>query len=505
MPAPRTTKTTPAPTAPARAPEAPPPAAAARLSRQNVKVIGLLLASSFVVILNETTMGVALPAIMAEMDVTEATGQWLTTAFMLTMAVVIPATGWIVQRLGTRGAFILAMAAFSTGTLLAAIAPAFGILVVARVVQATGTAIMMPLLMTTVMMLVPPAHRGRVMGNVSMVISVAPALGPTMSGLVVTSLGWRAVFWVVLPIALVSLTVGAVLVRDVADRARQRLDPLSLLLAVGGFGGLVYGLSSFGEAAQHAVAVPPSALVGAGAAFLAVFVWRQIVLQRTDAALLDLRVFRAPGFGLGLGLMALSFGSMLGTFMLLPIVTQKAMGISAVTTGLVMLPGGIAMGLLGPVVGNLYDRHGPRVLVLPGLGAVTAGMLVFASLSSTSPVWLVLAGHLVISLGLALVFTPSFTFTLAGLRPSLYSHGSAVMGTVQQLAGAAGTALFITLLTVRSVSMVDDGATAAAAMSGGARVAFLAGAALSLVTLVLATRLRRPAPVPGAEAHVGAH
>src|SRR5690606_24980904 len=155
-------------------------------------------------------------------------------------------TGWIVQRLGTRGAFILAMAAFSTGTLLAAIAPVFGILVVARVVQATGTAIMMPLLMTTVMMLVPPAHRGRVMGNVSMVISVAPALGPTMSGLVVTSLGWRAVFWVVLPIALVSLTVGAVLVRDVADRARQRLDPLSLLLAVGGFGGLVYGLSSFG-------------------------------------------------------------------------------------------------------------------------------------------------------------------------------------------------------------------------------------------------------------------
>jgi len=502
VPAPRTTQTTatPAPSTPPTAPtqdSAARPEASGRLSRQDLTVIALLLASSFVVILNETTMGVALPAIMSEMGVTEASGQWLTTAFMLTMAVVIPATGWLVQRLGTRGAFILAMSLFSAGTLLAALAPAFGVLVTARVVQATGTAIMMPLLMTTVMMLVPPAHRGRVMGNVSMVISVAPALGPTMSGLVVTSLGWRAVFWVVLPIALVSLAVGALLVRDVADRSRQRLDPLSLLLATGAFGGLVYGLSSFGEAAQHAVVVPPSALVGAGVAFLALFVWRQLVLQRTDSALLDLRVFKAPGFGLGLGLMALSFGTMLGAFMLLPIVTQKAMGISAVATGLVMLPGGILMGVLGPVVGNLYDRHGPRVLVIPGLGAVAAGMAVFATFTSTTPVGLVLVGHLVVSLGLALVFTPAFTFTLGGLQPRLYSHGSAVMGTVQQLAGAAGTALFITLMTVRSVSMVDDGASAAEAMSGGARLAFIAAAVLSVAALLLATRLRRPAVTAG--------
>ncbi|GAA1723207.1 DHA2 family efflux MFS transporter permease subunit [Isoptericola hypogeus] len=472
------------------------------LSRQNFVVIALLLGSGFVVILNETTMGVALPAIMAEMHVTEATGQWLTTAFLLTMAVVIPATGWLVQRLGTRGAFILAMSLFSAGTLMAALAPAFGLLVTARVVQASGTAIMMPLLMTTIMLLVPPAHRGRVMGNVSMVISVAPALGPTMSGLVVTSLGWRAVFWIVLPIAIVSLAVGTVLVRDVADRSRQRLDALSLLLATVAFGGLVYGLSSFGEAAQHDVAVPPAASVGVGVVVLALFVWRQLVLQRTDAALLDLRVFRAPGFALGIGLMALSFGTMLGTFMLLPIVTQKAMGMSAVTTGLIMLPGGLAMGLLGPVVGNLYDRHGPRVLVLPGLGAVAAGMVVFALLSPSTPVWVVLAGHIVVSLGLALVFTPTFTSTLGGLQPRQYSHGSAVLGTVQQLAGAAGTALLIALMTVRSITLADGGASEAEAMSGGARLAFVAAAVLAVAAFALATRMRKPATV---EAGVPAH
>lgn len=492
-----TTDTTPAPTG--TAPEGS-PAHDGRMSRQDFVVIALLLASSFVVILNETTMGVALPAIMAEMGVTEATGQWLTTAFLLTMAVIIPTTGWLVQRLGTRGAFMLAMSLFSTGTLLAALAPSFGLLVSARVVQASGTAIMMPLLMTTVMTLVPPTHRGRVMGNVSMVISVAPALGPTFAGLVVTSLGWRSVFWVVLPIALVSLVVGTLFVRDIADRARQRLDVVSLLLSVGAFGGLVYGLSSIGEAAQHDVAVPPGVSVGVGLAFLALFVWRQLVLQRTDSALLDLRVFRAPGFALGIGLMALSFGTMLGTFMLLPVVTQKAMGISAVTTGLLMLPGGLAMGLLGPVVGRLYDRHGPRVLVLPGLAAVAAGMVVFTQITPTTPVALVLAGHIVVSLGLALVFTPTFTSTLGSLQPRLYSHGSAAVGTIQQLAGAAGTAMLIALLTVRSVALEAGGASPEVAMAGGAKLSFGAAAVLAVAAFVLATRLRKPEPVEGAPA-----
>src|SRR5690606_19342103 len=171
------------------------------LAPEHFRVIALLLVSAFVVILNETTMGVALPAVMEEFDIPESSGQWLTTGFLLTVAVVIPSTGWLLQRLGTRGAFILAMSLFTTGTFLAAIAPVFGLLVAARVVQASGTAIMMPLLMTTVMSTVLPHRRGRVMGNVSLVIAVAPALGPTVSGAVVTGLGWREVFWVVLPIA----------------------------------------------------------------------------------------------------------------------------------------------------------------------------------------------------------------------------------------------------------------------------------------------------------------
>lgn len=466
-----------------------------RLSREHFLVVALLLASGFVVILNETTMGVALPPIMDELGITASTGQWLTTAFMLTMSVVIPTTGWLLQRLGTRGAFILAMSLFSAGTLVAALAPGFGVLVVARVVQASGTAIMMPLLMTTIMTVVPPHHRGKVMGNVSLVIAVAPALGPTMSGAVVTSLGWRSVFWVVLPIALTALAVGAVLVRDVADRARQRLDPLSLLLTTVAFGGLVYGLSSLGESAQHATPVPPAVPLGVGAAVLALFVWRQLVLQRTDAALLDLRVFLAPGFALGVAVLSVSMIAMFGSIILIPLVLQDAMGLEPLATGLVLLPGGLAMGLLGPVIGNLYDRVGPRPLVLPGLVGVGVAMLLFAMLTPTSPLAMVLVAHVALSLSLSLVFTPVFTAALGGLQPRLYSHGSAAISTVQQLAGAAGTALFVAILTLRQVALLDGGTSAPYALTGGARTAFLVGAAVMVVSVLLATRLRRP-PLP---------
>ena len=471
-----------------------------RLPREHFTVIALLLISAFVVILNETTMGVALPPIMDDLGVAASTGQWLTTAFMLTMAVVIPATGFLLQRLGTRGSYLLAMSLFSAGTLLAALAPSFAVLVTARVVQATGTAIMMPLLMTTIMTLVPPHLRGRVMGNISLVIAAAPALGPTMSGAVLGPFGWRGVFTVVLPIALATLVAGALLVRDVADRKHQALDPLSLMLAAVGFGGLVYGLSSLGEAARGHVPVPPAVPLVVGAVFLGLFVVRQLRLQRADVALLDLRVFKASGFSPALGAMAVSMLAMFGALILLPLLLQDALGLEPLATGLLVLPGGLAMGLLGPVIGNLYDRIGPRPLVLPGTVAVVVALAGMSTVTPTTSPFVVLAAHVVMSLGLALVFTPLFTAALGALTPNLYSHGSAAIGTVQQLAGAAGTAMFVAVFTARSVSLSDDGTSAASALTGGSQLAFIAGAAVMVVAVGLAFLVRKPAETEGGPA-----
>ncbi|WP_271171173.1 MFS transporter, partial [Microbacterium thalassium] len=215
------------------------------------RVIWLLLAAAFVAILNETTMGVAIPHLIDDLGITALAAQWLTTAFMLTMAVVIPITGFLLRRFTTRAMFIAAMSLFSLGTLIALLAPGFEVLLAARVVQASGTAIMMPLLMTTLMELVPPASRGRMMGRVSVVISLAPAIGPTLSGFLLDAVGWRSIFGFVLPIAVLALAAGARWMVNLGEPTHAPIDALSVVLSALGFGGLVFGLSQIGGAAAH--------------------------------------------------------------------------------------------------------------------------------------------------------------------------------------------------------------------------------------------------------------
>lgn len=483
-----------------RAPESPadarpePVAAPDRMTPRDRRAVVLLLISTFVVILNETVMGVALPHLMADLAITASTAQWVTAAFMLTMAVVIPVTGFVIQRTTTRATFVAAMGLFSLGTLVCALAPGFTVLLAGRVVQASGTAIMLPLLMTTVMTVTPPASRGRTMGNISVVISVAPALGPTLSGLVLSVLDWRWLFGLVLPIALGALALGAARLQNLTEPRYARVDVGSVVLAAVGFGGVVYGLSRFGEASGE-----PGGLVSAwapvlvGAAALSLFVARQIWLQRTDAALLDLRTFRSPTFAVAVVLMAISMMALFGTIILLPIYAQSVLGLEALQTGLLLLPGGLLMGLVAPSVGRAYDRFGPRVLLVPGTVVVSGAAWVLTTLGVGSPPWVLLAAHVVLSAGLALMFTPLFTASLGSLPPRLYSHGSAVVGTVQQVAGAAGTALFVTVMTAQGAALTDRGADVVEATAGGVHGAFVVGAVITLLAIPAAFAVRAPA------------
>jgi len=451
------------------------------------RAIALLMASAFTVILNETTMGVALPLIMQDLGITATVGQWLTTAFLLTMAVVIPATGFLINRLGTRWAYLAAMTLFSTGTLIALLSPSFGFLVTGRVVQATGTAIMMPLLMTTIMTIVPPHLRGRIMGNITLVIALAPAMGPTVSGVIADALGWRYVFGIVLPIAVAALVAGVLWIRDVSEKDHHPLDPLSLLLALIAFGGVVWGLSELGESARGEVAINPWLPLSLGVLVLGVFVWRQLARQRTDSALLDLRTFRSGNFSLSIGIMAIAMLAMLGTMVMLPLVLQDA---------LVILPGGLAMGLSGPLVGRLYDKHGPRPLMVPGLIAVVAGTATLAFINPAMPWYVIVIAQFLLMLGLSFTFTPLFSAAMGELAPHLFSHGSATINTVQQVAGAAGTALFVALLTIRSTSLADAGAGTADALTGGASLAFTVGAGVLVVAVFFAVLIKRVETAP---------
>ncbi|MDJ0348741.1 DHA2 family efflux MFS transporter permease subunit [Cryobacterium sp. PH29-G1] len=456
-------------------------------TKRNQLVIRLLLISAFVVILNETIMGVALPRLMKDLSITATAAQWLTTAFMLTMAVVIPITGFLIQRFHTRPVFITAMTLFSTGTLVAALAPGFEVLLIGRIVQASGTAIMMPLLMTTVMTLVAPASRGKTMGNISIVISVAPAIGPTISGLILSVLDWRWMFLLVLPIAVGALLLGAARIQNVTTPRTIPIDVISIILSALGFGGFVYGLSNLGGASA-AGWLP----LGVGLIALAVFILRQVHLQRTDRALLDLRTFNSRNFTLAISMLGISMLALFGTIILLPLYMQNVLGMTALASGLLLLPGGLTMGLLAPFVGRIYDRRGTTILLVPGSILVSAAFWAMTMLAQTTPPWMLMLAHITMSAGLALLFTPLFSAGLGSLKPSLYSHGSAVVGTVQQLAGAAGTALFIAVMTSQSADLMAQGVSEVSAIASGIRGAFLCGAIISLVAIPAAFLVRRP-------------
>lgn len=438
--------------------------------------IWLLLASAFTVILNETIMGVALPKLMDGLHISAAAGQWLTTAFLLTMSVVIPVTGMLIQRLTTRTLFVIAMSLFTSGTLISAIAPGFAVLLIGRVVQAGGTAIMMPLLMTAVTTLVPEHHRGRLMGRIAIVMSVAPALGPTVSGLILQWLDWRWLFIFVLPIAAAALIVGILRMPNVGEQKVARIDALSVTLSAFGFGGLVYGLSAIGERASGGETIEPLIPVLIGAVALAAFIWRQLVLQRKDRALLDLRTFLVRPFALSVILFAFASIALFGSLILLPIYVQKVLGYETLEAGLVLLPGGLLMGLLGPLVGRLVDERGARFVLAPGTIVTAIGLWSMGLFADSTSIWQVVATHIVLSLGLAGVFTPLFSVSLGSLPGSLASHGSAIISTVQQVAGAAGTALFVTVMTIVSASVAGSPeAVDPHALAAGTRVAFLLG------------------------------
>ncbi len=461
---------------------------------RNRLVIGLLLCSAFVVILNETSMSVALPVLIDDLGITARTAQWVSTGFLLTMAVVIPATGFIQQRFTTRQIFIGAMSTFCAGTLIAGLAPGFRVLLLGRVVQACGTAVMMPLLMTTVLVLVPVARRGQTMGIVTVVISVAPALGPTISGVILEFLSWRWLFLTVLPIAGFMTALGATKMVDISAVRKLRLDVASVILAAFGFGGLVYALNQIGGESAGG----PTILVASSVACvlgIVGFVWRQFILQRDDAPLLDLRVFRFRNFGLGVGVLMIAFAGLLGVAILWPLFLQQVRGLSTVATGLLLLPGGLTMGFLGPIVGRLYDRIGPRPLVVPAGFTLAIAILTMSFAGPSTPLPVLLVSHLLLSASLGFIFTPTFTHALNDLPPRLYSHGSAALSTLQQVAGAAGTALLITVLANRATAVEALGFSAADANAAGLRLAFVVGAGICVSVVVVAFFFRRQASV----------
>lgn len=454
-------------------------------------VLGVLVLAAVVMLLNETLLAVALPYIMRDYGITAATAQWLSTGYMLTMAIVIPTTGYLLNRFTTRRMLAAALGAFCAGTLVAALAPAFPVLLLARVVQATGNAMMLPLLMTVALIIIPPERRGFVMGIIGVAISVAPAIGPTLSGFILEHATWHWLFWFMLPIGLLTLGAGMVYLRNVGETRRTHLDVPSVILSVFAFGGLVYAIGAMSQVLAGQTYVPLIAL-GVGAVGLVLFVRRQIRLLRDDRALLDLRPLRVRTFTLSLAVIAIGLGALIGTVTVLPLHLQNGVGLSALDTGLIVLPGAVLQGIISPFIGRIYDSMGPRPLIIPGAALMAVALWVFSALGAGFPIWLLIVMHCTLCTGLALVMTPLMTLALSALPPRLYAHGSAILNTLEQLAAALGVAILVGAMSVGLSSAAAGGAGPADAQFAGTRLAFTVGGVIMLVAVALTFLIRTP-------------
>ncbi|MEV4951322.1 DHA2 family efflux MFS transporter permease subunit [Paenarthrobacter nitroguajacolicus] len=457
-----------------------------RLSPESVLVIGLLMGSTFLVLLNEMLLGVALPTLISDLNITPSSGQWLTTGYLLTLAVLIPATGFVMRRFHLRAIFLSALSLFIVGTAVAAAAPGFEVLLIGRVIQAAGTAVFVPLLITTAMRLVPEGRRGNIMALVTAVPAIAPAFGPALSGLVLTFLPWRWLFILILPIAVAALVLGAFKLKNITTPEPATLDVLSLALSALGFGALVFGLSSIGESASGHALMSPFIPIIVGVAGVVAFVFRQLSLRRNGGhPFIDMRIFRAKSFVVPLIIMTLVALNAFGTTLVLPFILSGALDLGTLAIGLFLVPSGAVIALVSALGGRIYDRFGPRPLIIPGAVIWTASIWFLSTLDDTHGVWVYLAGFLIMSAAQAMMWAPLTTLALSSLQADLHPYGSATFTTAQQLAGAAGGAVLISAYTIGANAAQAGTLTVKQAVSAG-QAAFITAGIIAVVVVIAA-------------------
>ncbi|MFF2089415.1 MDR family MFS transporter [Paenibacillus sp. NPDC058174] len=451
-----------------------------------------LIVGMFVAALNETLMGNALPELMKSFGVSAATAQWLSTAYMLVVGVLVPVTAILQQWFTTRQIFLSAMVLFFVGTVTSAFSPEFSVLLIGRIIQAIGTGMLLPLVMNVIMTIYPPEKRGGAMGMLGLVVMFAPAIGPTISGLIVDALSWRWLFYLVTPFALLSIIIGASVLKNVSEVTRPRVDFLSIVLSTIGFGGIVYGFSSAGEQGWSEPQVIWT--IAAGGVSLLLFVWRQLLLKQP---VMDLRAFRYPTFALVAVLLFVLMMTFFSSAIMLPMFMQGVLMVTAFKSGLILLPGGIVNGFMAPVSGKLFDKFGPRVLVIPGLAIAVVSLWQFTRFNESTSTGFLVAVHIALMIGIALVMMPAQTAGLNQLPSHLHPHGTAILNTLQQVSGAIGTALYISIMSGGQKQYLSGASDPQApgeivkGLAAGINNAFWFGVIIALVALVLGIFIRK--------------
>ncbi|GFH42436.1 MFS transporter [Lactococcus hodotermopsidis] len=403
-------------------------------------MLGLLIVG-FVGMFSETALNVAVAQIMSDFQIDTGTFQLLFTGYLLMIGITLPLSGLLTKLFTTRTLTFSAMFLFIIGALISALAPTFGLLLTGRLIQGIAVGISLPLNFVVLLAIYPPEKRGAAMGLVGLVIMFAPAVGPTLSGILVATLGWRFIFWVFIPVLLIAFFIALKFLENVSEVTKPQIDFMSIILSILGFGGLVFGASFASEQGWGAPIVMICLLVGLIAVIA--FCKRQLKL---DSPILNIHTFTTSAFAIGTFLIVITFAIILSSMYLIPMLWQQGLGLAAEQTGLIMLPAGLVNAALSILAGRLFDKHGAHLLVRIGFVITAIGAVMLVLTPPTPSLFYVLAAHIIMMIGIPLIVSPAQMYALNSLHGPIAADGSAIMNTLQQIGAALATAIATSFL-----------------------------------------------------------
>ncbi len=444
--------------------------------KQKMMVI-VLLSGTLLAVLNMTLLSPALPTIMADLQVGATTVQWLTSGYSLVEAVVIPLNAFLVGRFSTRKLFIGGMTWFGLGSLVGAMAPSFGFLLLGRIMQAMATGVVMPMVFTLILLSFPREKRGSAMGVVGLIISFAPAIGPSLSGVLVDTVGWRVLFMMIAALAVVVVIFAAICLKNGGIFERAPFDALSVIFMSTGMVSLLYGLSTFSNMQNIVQTV---VMIVCGLALLGLFCWRQ---TRLETPMLRVEILKQREYRTTVILIALIQASLVGGEVVLPIYVQQVLGGNATISGLLMLPSAIIGAIAGLFAGRLFDRYGVRKLVVPG-ALITGGAGFFLTTYGMDTSFVEVCIVFTISgLGMQFLVTPLNTWGVNSLDNRMIQHSTPLGNTTNQVGASFGTAIIVSLTGLAPV-FAPAGADALTVTYTGVHLAFVGMFSMLMVAMV---------------------
>ena len=411
------------------------------------KILAAMLFGMFIAILNQTLLNVALPRINTEFNISASTGQWLMTGFMLVNGILIPISAFLFNKYSYRKLFLIALVLFTIGSLVCGISTNFPIMMGGRVLQAIGAGILMPLGSNVIVTIFPPEKRGVAMGTMGIAMILAPAIGPTLSGYIVQNYDWNVMFYGMFFIGIIAIVIGLFWFKLYQSTTNPKADIPGIIYSTIGFGSLLYGFSEAGNKGWGSTEIVTMFIVGT--VFIIFFILREL---RMKAPMLSLEVLKYPTYTLTTVINMIVMMSLYGGMILLPLYLQNLRGFSALDSGLLLLPGALVMGALGPVAGKLLDTIGIKPLAIFGIGIMTYATWELSKLNMDTTYLHIMWIYIVRSFGMAFVMMPIMTAGMNALPPRLISHGNAFVNTMRQLAGSIGTAILVTVMTTQQTN-----------------------------------------------------